>query len=179
MLRPSPCRFVTACGWTCLVVGARAAARAGRGARADEPPPRLAVGTPAHEGRAEFPLPGPAGPRAGRSVGASGGWWLGAAVLALGLAVLGGISLAARRFGPARGSGPLEVVGRASLSPKHTVYLLRVGDRILIVGAGAQGPPSLLGEWTGPIDGGRPAPGAPPSTSMDPPSLAPRSGGES
>ncbi len=42
------------------------------------------------------------------------------------------------------------MVGRTSLSPKHTVYLLKAGERVLIVGTGAQGPPSLLGELTDP-----------------------------
>lgn len=40
----------------------------------------------------------------------------------------------------------LRVVGRVSLSPRQSVYLLRVGDRTLIVGTGGQGPPSILGE---------------------------------
>ena len=44
------------------------------------------------------------------------------------------------------------MVGRASLSPKHTVYLLEVGRRVLIVGTGAQGAPTLLGELTDPED---------------------------
>jgi hypothetical protein len=33
-----------------------------------------------------------------------------------------------------------------SLSPKHSVYLLRVGRRVLLVGAGPQGPPALISE---------------------------------
>jgi hypothetical protein len=33
-----------------------------------------------------------------------------------------------------------------SLSPKHTVYLLRVGRRVLLVGAGPQGAPALISE---------------------------------
>ncbi len=33
-----------------------------------------------------------------------------------------------------------------SLSPKHSVYLLRVGRRVLVVGAGPQGPPALIAE---------------------------------
>ena len=40
----------------------------------------------------------------------------------------------------------MRVVGRTSLSPKHTVYLLDVGGRVLILGAGPQGAPTLLGE---------------------------------
>src|SRR5262249_51733085 len=45
--------------------------------------------------------------------------------------------------------GTLRVVGRTRISPRHTVYLLGVGDRVLIVGTGPQGAPSLLGELTG------------------------------
>ena len=40
----------------------------------------------------------------------------------------------------------MQVVGRVSLSPKHTVYMLRVGRRVLLVGAGSQGSPSLISE---------------------------------
>jgi flagellar protein FliO/FliZ len=47
----------------------------------------------------------------------------------------------------------LRVLGRTALTPKHSVYLLKAGDRVLIVGTGPQGAPSLLGEMdpeTGP-----------------------------
>jgi len=80
------------------------------------------------------------------SAESSSGWWLGTAGIALALAICGGISIASRRFLPQISSGPLRVVGRTSLSSKHTIYLLKAGDRTLIVGAGPQGPPSLLGE---------------------------------
>ena len=40
----------------------------------------------------------------------------------------------------------MQVVGRVSLSPKHSVYLLRIGRRVLLVGAGPQGAPSLIAE---------------------------------
>jgi hypothetical protein len=92
-----------------------------------------------------------------RAEGQGGGsWWLGTAGVALALAVAGWASVAAKRFVPKAGAGAvgLRVVGRTNLSPKHTVYLLQAGDRVLIVGTGHQGPPSLLGEMTG---GGSPA----------------------
>ena len=62
------------------------------------------------------------------------------------------------------------MVGRTSLSPKQTVYLLRVGDRVLIVGAGPQGPPSLLGELTDPAELRRfaPRPATPPARTGEP-----------
>lgn len=84
--------------------------------------------------------------------GRSGSWWLGTAGVAVVLAVIGGIGVATRRQLPGLASGPLRVVGRTSLSPKHTVYLLRAGSRVLIVGAGPQGAPSLLGELSDPED---------------------------
>ena len=63
-----------------------------------------------------------------------------------GLAVCGGIIAAGRRFLPQGAGVGMQVVGRVSLSPKHTVYLLRVGRRVLLVGAGPQGSPSLISE---------------------------------
>ncbi len=80
-----------------------------------------------------------------RSAG-SDGWWSGTAFFALLLAVGGGIVLAARRLGPRGAAGAVQVVGRVSLSSRHSVYLLRVGRRVLVVGAGPQGPPALLTE---------------------------------
>jgi flagellar protein FliO/FliZ len=87
-----------------------------------------------------------------------GGWWLGSAGIAVALAVFGGVSVASKRFLPSKDTGPFQVVGRSALSPKHSVYLLRVGDRVLILGAGPQGPPSTLGEVTDPAELARLAP---------------------
>ncbi len=92
--------------------------------------------------------------------GASG-WWLGTAGIALALAVCGGISAATRRgwrWPQATAGTTLRVVGRTSLSPRHTVHLLSIGERVLIVGTGPQGAPSLLGELTDPEDLERLAP---------------------
>ena len=50
------------------------------------------------------------------------------------------------RFSPQGPAGVIRVVSRVSLSPKHSVYLLRVGRRVLLVGAGPQGAPSLISE---------------------------------
>ena len=88
------------------------------------------------------------------------GWWLSTAGVALALAACGWVSLLARRQRPGAlaGSHVMRVIGRTSLSPKHTVYLLDVGGRVLIVGAGAQGAPSLLGELG---DSGEPTRAAP------------------
>jgi hypothetical protein len=139
-----------------------------RPVRADQAPlpPRVAGASPA-------PAPAPTAVSArrpfspresalrnaeGRPEGA-GGWWLGTAGIALVLALCGGISLVARRCWPQLHTGGLlRVVGRASLSSKHTVHLLSVGNRVLIVGTGPQGAPSLLGELTDPDDLRRLAP---------------------
>lgn len=79
-----------------------------------------------------------------RSTGPDG-WWSGLAFVALVL-VCGGAAVVARRLGPRASSSAVQVVGRVSLSPKHSVYLLRVGRRVLLVGAGPQGPPALISE---------------------------------
>jgi flagellar biogenesis protein FliO len=62
------------------------------------------------------------------------------------LAAGGGLAAAARRFRPGSATGAVQIVGRVSLSPKHSVYVLRVGRRVLLVGAGTQGPPALISE---------------------------------
>jgi Flagellar biosynthesis protein, FliO len=79
-----------------------------------------------------------------RSTG-SDGWWSGMAFVAL-MLVCGGAAVVARRLGPRASSSAVQVVGRVSLSPKHSVYLLRVGRRQFLVGAGPQGPPALISE---------------------------------
>ncbi len=73
---------------------------------------------------------------------------MGTAGIALALAVVGGLSVASKRFLPiaSTGSTSLRVVSRTSLSPRHAVYLVQAGDRVLVVGTGPQGPPALLGE---------------------------------
>ena len=81
----------------------------------------------------------------------NGGWWMGVVGITTALAVCGWVSIASRKFLPkALANAPnLRVVGRTSLSPKHSVYLLDVGGRVLLVGTGPQGAPSLLGELDG------------------------------
>ncbi len=53
--------------------------------------------------------------------------------------VLVGIAWVARRFWPGgihigRGTGPIRILARTGLPPRHTLYLIRVGRRILLVG---------------------------------------------
>jgi flagellar protein FliO/FliZ len=119
--------------------------------RADQAPPTASIAGRNPVSPRPFPLRGAAGRRVDGLAEKSGGWWFGTAGIVLALALFGGISMASRRFLPQAGSGGfLGVVGRASLSPKHTVFLLRVGERVLILGTGPQGSPTLLGELTEP-----------------------------
>ncbi len=78
--------------------------------------------------------------------GGPDGWYLGMAGVTLVLAVCGGVVAAARRLSTQGPAGAIRVVSRVSLSPKHSVYLLRVGRRALLVGAGPQGAPTLISE---------------------------------
>jgi Flagellar biosynthesis protein, FliO len=78
----------------------------------------------------------------------SGGWWLGSVGITLVLAVCGAICVAARGYWPQKSAGSLQVVGRVSLSSRHSIFLVRVGERVLLIGTGSQGAPSLLGELT-------------------------------
>ncbi len=69
--------------------------------------------------------------------------------IAVGILALGAIGMAgrsARVRGRSRAGGSLAVVDRVSISPKHAVFLVRAGDRTLIIGTGPQGPPALFGE---------------------------------
>jgi hypothetical protein len=102
---------------------------------------------PGHGGAARLSPPAwlPRDSNRARPVGFEAGWTgLGCAVVIL--AACGGIAVWARRFAPRRASGAVQLVGRVSLSPRHTVYLLQVANRVLLVGAGPGGPPSLISE---------------------------------
>jgi flagellar protein FliO/FliZ len=122
---------------------------------AENPSPKMVISRPDAAARVPAPL---RSKTSGANSESSGGWWLGSAGIAAALAVFGGVSLASKRFVPSKDSGPFQVVGRSALSPKHSVYLLRVGDRVLILGTGPQGPPSTLGEVTDPVELARLAP---------------------
>ena len=104
------------------------------------------------------------------------GWWIGPVGIAAALAVVGGISLASKRFGLNFGltaeQGPIRVVGQTRLSSKQSVFLVRVGERVLILGTGPGGPPTALGEVTDPGELTRLIPGRAvraklPTTSFD------------
>jgi Flagellar biosynthesis protein, FliO len=76
----------------------------------------------------------------------SDGWYWGMAGITLALALCGGLVASARRFFPQGAGAGVQIVSRVSLSPKHAVYVLRIGRRVLLVGSGPQGPPALISE---------------------------------
>lgn len=53
------------------------------------------------------------------------------------LAVL--VSVAARRAGLGRALGPIELLARLPLEPRRSVYVVRVVDRLLIIGSSEAG----------------------------------------
>src|SRR5690606_12750813 len=80
------------------------------------------------------------GAERGEPTGAVGtpSWWLVAAGIGVALVGLGAASLGAGRWArlPGRSAGDLRVVGRLHLTTRHSIHLLRVGDRTLLVGTG-------------------------------------------
>ena len=117
---------------------------------ADELPtaslPKVIAGRPGHV------LPEPSGRGSSHQGFATGpsSWWLAPVGLVAALAAFGGVVIVARRFHPGLmpdGSGPvLRVIGRTSLTPKHTMHLVRAGDRVFLIGTGPQGAPTFLSE---------------------------------
>jgi len=75
-------------------------------------------------------------------------WWLGSTGIALVLAICGAICVAARKYRPRDSAGLVHVVSRVSLTPRHSIFVVRAGQRSLLIGTGAQGAPTLLGELT-------------------------------
>lgn len=96
----------------------------------------------------QAPKPAPRA-RLGSDLGNSA--WISTVILALGLCVIVGMAATARKLAPAGGSRKLRLIGRVGLSPKHSVHVLQVGRRVLLLGAGPQGAPTLLAELD-PID---------------------------
>ena len=80
-----------------------------------------------------------------------------AAVCALALVVLWG----ARRLGVGRPSGPIELCGHLPLDARRSIYLVRVGEQVFIVGVG-EGGFTKLGELAASeVPRGAPAAGSP------------------
>jgi flagellar biogenesis protein FliO len=78
------------------------------------------------------------------------GWWMGSTAIALALGICGAACAAARKYLPHNSTGMVRVVGRVSLSPKQSIFLVRAGHRVILIGAGGQGAPTLLGELSEP-----------------------------
>ena len=93
---------------------------------------------------------------ASRSEG-SAGTWLGAGGVAAALAAFGARQPGVATWQGERGVADAPRRGRSSLSPRHAIHLVRVGDRTLILGTGPQGAPALLGELDEAIAETRPA----------------------
>jgi flagellar biogenesis protein FliO len=97
----------------------------------------------------------------------SGGWWMGSVGIALVLAICGAICVVARKYWHQESAGLVHVVGRVSLSPRHSIFLIRAGQRVLLIGTGTQGAPTLLGELTEADQAEDSAdPGRPPTSSL-------------
>lgn len=139
---PYSARIVRAVGAGLLAIAIVVAARPVRADASGAPDARAGQSARPRPGRS----PALAWLRGATDSSGSEGWGAGPACLAVVLAICGGLAVAARRFGPRAPAAPVQVVGRVSLSPKHSVYLLRVGRRVLVLGAGPQGPPALITE---------------------------------
>src|SRR4051812_33578299 len=105
MPRTIPRAWAVACAWVLTLAPAGAADEAGPASLAHHPISRQ--GAPARSG----PRPSASSP----------GFWLGTAGIAVALAAFGAISFGARKLRPGTDAGPLKVIGRTSLSPRHTV----------------------------------------------------------
>jgi flagellar biogenesis protein FliO len=138
-------RFLTTLAFAVLMVGFASGTRAG----ADQPTPTASLSAPASR---PFPARGTSTTHQSSAPEGGSGWWVGTVGVALALALCGWVSVASKRYLPKAGVGSvnLRVLGRTSLTPKQSVYLVQVGDRVLIVGGGGQGAPSLLGELSDP-----------------------------
>jgi flagellar biogenesis protein FliO len=70
--------------------------------------------------------------------------WPQTAALWLVLALVAALALAwAQRRGLGRSSGPLEVLGRLSLEPRRSLYLVRVAERVWLLSSSEAGLTSL------------------------------------
>jgi hypothetical protein len=109
------------------------------------------IRVPPPSGRFPRALAGGSSPEAGAHTAGQGGggWWIGSAGIALLLAVTGAVFGLARKRWPNESTRMLRVVGRVGLSPRHSIFLVQAGQRVLLIGTGGQGAPSLLGELSG------------------------------
>jgi flagellar biogenesis protein FliO len=73
-------------------------------------------------------------------------WWLAPTGVAVILCLCGAVCVGARKHGPRGTTTALKIIGRMSLSPRHSIVLVRAGERTLMIGLGPQAAPALLGE---------------------------------
>lgn len=73
-------------------------------------------------------------------------WSMGILGITAALAVCGAIATAIRRLAPSHVPVAATVISRMSLSPKHTLYVVQIGQRMLLVGTGPQAAPAVLSE---------------------------------
>lgn len=109
--------------------------------------PTAAIGQP---DRIPMPRRGDKAEREGTASNASTGWWFGTGGIVVALAVFGAISIASRKYLPGQGGDLMQVIGRTSLTARHSAILLKVGEQVFVVGVGPQGAPTLLGEVADP-----------------------------
>ncbi len=70
-----------------------------------------------------------------------------ATISVLTILILGSIAfLYLRRYRSKETHNGLRVISRTALTPKHSICLVRVGSKTLMIGVGPQGPPTLLGD---------------------------------
>jgi flagellar biogenesis protein FliO len=119
---------------------------AARGAESSGAGDSEPVRVPPPSGRLLRGMTGAGSPDAGARSSAQGGWWMGSAGIALALAATGALCTLARKRWPSDSSKLLRVIGKVSLSPRHSICLVQAGQRVLLIGTGAGGAPSLLGE---------------------------------
>ncbi|MBN1943063.1 MAG: flagellar biosynthetic protein FliO [Phycisphaerae bacterium] len=84
-------------------------------------------------------LPPPKETSPSDSYGAWGRLLLAMAMVVVLIVALGWLVKKMGGGGKLAGRGPLHVAARADLSPKHQVFLVRMGGRLLLIGAGPQG----------------------------------------
>jgi flagellar protein FliO/FliZ len=137
----------TLAGLLCIVVASSMPVRADQavetqGSSTPIPASPSPLRGPATGERSAWLSPGGVGSRAGgsdfRLIVTAG--------LALVLAICGGLGVVARRYLPKGVVGSMKVIGRVGLTPKHAVYMVQVGRRVLVIGTGPQGAPSLISE---------------------------------
>jgi flagellar biogenesis protein FliO len=73
-------------------------------------------------------------------------WSVGILGITVALAVCGAIASVVRRLAPSNVPVAATVISRMCLSPKHTLYVVQIGQRMLLVGTGPQAAPAVLSE---------------------------------